>query len=232
MVSTLTSFKCWADDTCKKPHKCSEFCPGYVLLKALYLQSNMPPIYQYDFSINVDKRDIEAFKVLKDYRDDVINNVERGRGLYIHGKNTGTGKTSAACKIMNTYFKKMAFRSNLNCLGVFINVPVFLEDIRKSFDGDKEEIESLIDRLMDAPLAIFDDIGAEKPSDWVRERLYTMINERVVKGFANIFTSNMSLKELEEVLGHRISSRIHGTTRQIHLKGADYRKSKEGAVTW
>ena len=72
-------------------------------------------------------------------------------------------------------------------------------------------------------LLIVDDIGAEKPSEWVRERLLSFINTRVSNELTTIYTSNLSLERLREKMGDRIVSRIIGSTKEIELVGRDQR---------
>jgi len=51
-------------------------------------------------------------------------------------------------------------------------------------------------RCIDVDVLVLDDIGQEKPSEWVKERLYIIINERYQLGKKTILTSNVSLQKL------------------------------------
>jgi DNA replication protein DnaC len=221
--------RCWAADYCKKksPDNCHEFCLAYVLMEALYTQSGMPKRYQFPQSLTVPPIDTESFGKVKTFIGDVVNNIEDGRGLYLYGSRTGTGKTSLACAIMNAYFRKVVFVSNLECMGLYIHVPSFLEEYREAFDDSEKQrvLDEKIRNLYVAKLVIWDDIGAEKPSEWVRERVLTILDSRVGNMLSNIFTSNLSVAQLSEstVLGVRVASRIAGCTEQLEFKGADKR---------
>jgi DNA replication protein DnaC len=72
-------------------------------------------------------------------------------------------------------------------------------------------------------IIVFDDIGAEKVSDWTRERLYLIINKKYEDMIPMIFTSNCDLEILSARLGDRISSRIMGMTELIKVDGEDMR---------
>lgn len=73
-------------------------------------------------------------------------------------------------------------------------------------------------------LAIFDDIGAQKISDYVIEAWYNIIDRRYMFEHPTIFTSNLSLKEISVFMSDRIASRIasgivfklQGDDRRIH----------------
>ena len=57
-------------------------------------------------------------------------------------------------------------------------------------------------------LLVLDDLGAEKPSDWMRDRLYTLVNRRYESNLPIIVTTNKDITSLEEHVGKRIVSRL------------------------
>ncbi len=70
-----------------------------------------------------------------------------------------------------------------------------------------------------------DDIGAEKVSEWTRERLLNIISDRYDSERTIIFTSNHSPQEIEMVLGGRVRSRIEGMSVPIEFKDkTDHRR--------
>ena len=135
--------KCYASDYCQKDKSsCSDVCGGYRVLRALYNLSRIPERYRYTIALKPENgEDLEAFTVLDNYKNDVLNMVDEGRGLYIWGKSTGNGKTSWACKIMSYFFRKIAFNTGLENEGLYIFLPTFLEDLR---DTEKELYNRLI----------------------------------------------------------------------------------------
>ncbi len=220
--------KCYAEKYCKKPKtECSGYCDAYRLLRALYKLSRIPERYCYNIPLVPDRADLPAFESLKNYMDHVEENVELGEGLYIWSDGVGNGKTSWACKIMSHYFRKIAFKSGLENEGLYIYLPTFLDDLRSSYNEEPDpEFMEVLSMMKNCKLLIMDDIGAEKSSEWVNERLLSIINTRIMKGLSTIYTSNMSLIEQEEHVGKRIASRIIGSTKEIHLTGADKRGCK------
>lgn len=217
--------KCYAEHYCKKnKQECSEVCGGYRVLKALYSLSRIPVGYQYNIPLVPDREDLPKYEELNAFMKTIVERVEAGDGLYIWSNGTGTGKTSWACKIMSYYFRKIAFNSGLEYEGLYIFLPTFLEDLRASYDNPSPEFDEVLDYVKKCKLLIIDDIGAEKPSEWVRERLLSFINTRVSNGLSTIYTSNISMDELEARMGKRIKSRIAGSTKEIKLAGADRRE--------
>lgn len=77
---------------------------------------------------------------------------------------------------------------------------------------------------MEAPLTVLDDLGTAKPSEFVAERIYMLLNYRLEAELPVIATTNYSLGELEERLGHgRIVSRLVGMCDIYKLEGQDWR---------
>ena len=217
--------RCFAEHYCKKPKtECSEVCGGYRVLRALYNLSKIPVKYQYKMDLIPDDKDLKAFEALNDYKENIVAHVNNGEGLYIWSSNTGNGKTSWACKIMGHYFRKIAFSSGLENEGLYIYLPTFLDDLRNSYNNPSPEFDTELEMVKSCKLLIIDDIGAERVTEWVRERLVSIINARSSNGLCTIYTSNLSLKGLTDKLGdERISSRIKGSVTEINLLGKDNR---------
>lgn len=219
--------KCWAERYCKrKPDGCKIHCSGYLALKNLYGKSNMPKMYQYQGALKVEDADKLSYKKVKEYVANIEENVSKGNGLYLYGRNTGTGKTSIATRILGEYFRKKAFTSNLRCIGVFIECSKFLEDYRSTYTEPSDEFSVLLRNVMSADIVVFDDIGVEKVSEWVINRMYDIINHRVANGLVNIFTSNKKINEIEDTLGSRVASRIYSNNEFIEFKGSDKRRAE------
>ena len=219
--------RCYAESYCIKPKtECSELCGGYRVLRALYTLSRIPVGYQYNIALTPQQRDLEAFETLNGFKEHIITNVKEGKNLYIWGKNTGCGKTSWACKIMSHYFRKIAFNSGLENEGLYIYLPTFLNNIRESFDGKTTEFAEELEMVTKCNLLIIDDIGSEKLTEWVRERIVSIIHTRVSNGLSTIYTSNLSPEELKAEMGDRISSRILGGACVVEITGADRRGVK------
>ncbi|MEX1029973.1 MAG: ATP-binding protein [Paenibacillaceae bacterium] len=223
--------KCWAEKYCRRfnEHRsnCHEYCIGYVQLQNIYSMSNIPVRYQHDLPMFADVRDKDTFMFLRDFKDNILNHAQEGHGLFIHSKIKGNGKTAWACKIMNEYFKKVVLDNNLRCRGLFINVPEFLDQLRSAMDLDKtpEELLETQDHIKSADIVIWDDIGTETPSKWVRQTLYKFINHREANDKMQIFTSNISLGTLtkDDYLGDRIVDRIKGQCKVLELVGKSHR---------
>ena len=217
--------KCYASDYCQKDKSsCSDVCGGYRVLRALYNFSRIPERYRYTIALKPENgEDLEAFTKLDNYKNDVLSMVDEGRGLYIWGKSTGNGKTSWACKIMSYFFRKIAFNTGLENEGLYIFLPTFLEDLRDNYDNKDPEFDEILRMIKTCRLLIIDDIGAERVTDWVRERMVSIINTRVANNLTTIYTSNLSPEELRGELGDRIASRVLGSSQIVEITSGDRR---------
>lgn len=231
--------KCWAESYCKafneERSNCTNVCKGYAALNLLYKHSRIPKRYQYDHemilkaNILQTEHDLEMFRQLANWKKHVKDRIDKGDGLFIHSPNKGNGKTTWACKIAAEYFKQTALKTDPTKTKVlFLNVPDFFFRLRENmFRKEKDlDFEWMLEQISVADLVIWDDIGIEKPTDFVKEVLYRYINERYNNMKAQIFTSNKSVGQLAEDLSPQIADRIFDCARIIEFKDG----SKRGAA--
>lgn len=133
-------------------------------------------------------------------------------GLLFMGA-VGTGKTHLAAGIL-----KVAYARGLD--GVLISVPDLLNEIRKSYNiGDT----SKEDKLKNKFLVILDDLGAENLTDWVQEKLFTLINHRYENQKPLIITTNCTPAELTERIGGRTTDRLREMCKVVKVEGKSWR---------
>ena len=143
------------------------------------------------------------------------NFTEDSKGLRLTG-NYGCGKTHLTASIIH----RLAERG---IGGVFVVVPELLRAIRRGYNQQNDDSDRLVKLTEEAPLLVLDDLGAEKPSDWVREQLYVIINRRYENMLPTIVTTNCTTQELVERVGQRTVSRLIEMTTPIKITAQDYR---------
>ena len=135
----------------------------------------------------------------------------------------GTGKTH----LMEAVGREMLARDKRVR---YERVPTLLARMRSSFNS--EEMGVLEERNSQyrntAELLMLDDLGAEKPSEWVREQLYRLIDERYGVNRPLIVSTNESYESLASNLDDRIASRLFdtnsGKVMQVIMTCSDYRR--------
>lgn len=197
---------CYARGYCTQYNtsQCTPRCDLYYKLELAYKDSNIPKRYRYDAPLRPEAVDKPAFLKLKEIQDNIVHHVKEGHQLLIYSTTVGNGKTSWATKIANHYIRKTVAKGRPTVL--YLNTSTFLEQLRESFKGS--EAKSVKQQAMDCDILILDDLGAEKPTEWVCERLYDIINHRYTNCQMTIATSNLSPEEIGDRLGTRIESRL------------------------
>lgn len=144
---------------------------------------------------------------------------ETRRGLYIHGP-VGTGKTHVAYSLKKHWDESSRYAAD------FWNVSELMQEIKDDFDRDNYSKTHRFDKIMEEKEPLFlDDLGSEKLTDWVLERLYLIINKKYNDMLPVIITSNYSMDELAARVGDRIVSRIAEMCDVVMIDGDDRRLS-------
>lgn len=110
----------------------------------------------------------------------------------------------------------------------FVNTPRLLHDIKNTFtrmSKEEPDTDSVITKYETADALVIDDIGREKPTDWVRETLFLLIDARYNAKRPTIFTSNYHPRELAERLSEPIADRILEmcSANFVHIDVGSYR---------
>ena len=151
------------------------------------------------------------------------------KGLYLNGS-FGCGKTYLISAALNELAKQ-------NHKIAIIYYPEFLRSLKESF-SDPETYNEKFKLIKNVELLLIDDIGAESMTEWSRDEvLGTILQYRMQEGLTTFFTSNFTIKELEEhfsistkgvekVKAKRIIERIKYLTKEMTLVSED-RRNKE-----
>lgn len=218
--------QCWAEKYCKGfPDKCDIFCEGFVPLQILYNQSNIPLRYQYPKELTIEPIDSSSYTRVWEIQSDIRNWVNGGNNLLLWGEGKGNGKTTLAGAISSKYIRERVHDTDLTPVVYFIKSAKFLEEVRQQFTEVDPSFSTKLKLIETLPLLIIDDIGAEKSSEWVRERLLNIIDERYSNKLSTIYTSNCSLGQIAESLGSRIADRLRDCE-QLQFKGTSKRGAK------
>ena len=142
----------------------------------------------------------------------------------------GIGKTHLAVSILKALLEK-----NIPCL--FYDFRDLLKEIQDSWNSQTQTSEmDILSAVYQAEVLVLDELGASKPTEWVKDTMTHVINKRYNDKKVTIFTSNyLDAKTnpydetLQERVGVRLRSRLHEMCKVITITGDDYRKTVKQA---
>lgn len=153
-------------------------------------------------------------------------------GLYLAGQ-VGTGKTHAAWMAVSAWCLVTGVRprdasrtedwlgsERLSPTVVFARMTDLLDDMRPG-----EESVRRVRDCQRADLLVIDDLGAEKPTEWTQERLYSVVDHRYANRLPLIATGNLPPAKLVEQTGGRVASRLAEMCAVVPMTGADRRRA-------
>ena len=180
-----------------------------------------------DASFDVDdRRKPDQMDMLRKYAEEWEDMQRDNRGLMLYG-DTETGKSYGAACIANKLIESFV----PVCM---INLSSVINELEKN-DVDKN---AYIDNLMQYPLLILDDFGAERQTESVMQRVFDVIDARYRSEKPLIITTNLSMVELNspKTLEHkRIYRRIKSMCLPLNFgnddRSADIVKEKIKAAS-
>ena len=173
-----------------------------------------------------DKNRFETIKWINDFIKGYTSGIEQ-KGIYLNG-NFGCGKTYLLSAMLNELAKK-------GYKVAMIYYPEFLRALKESFNGS-DEYKIKFNYIKKVDVLLLDDIGAETLTEWSRDEvLGTILQYRMEEKLPTLFTSNLTMKELEnhlsttnkeidKVKARRIIERIKQLTKDITMISENKRK--------
>lgn len=228
-----TEDNCIVKDYCTKKDDCphqepTNPCPRFLSLYHHFNHTMLPKdnVYlQERLVCEKDDVDRKRYEFLKDIQQNIVSFVHEGKNLLIFSPVTGNGKTAWAKKLLRSYIYKTWPGGKIGeCRALFISVPKLLAEAKKNINNESEYYNKVMEYLKTAELVVWDEITQLRPlSDFEKELLYYLINEREENKKSNIYTTNInSLEEVYVKIGDRLASRVlHGTI--VKFEGKDRR---------
>jgi DNA replication protein DnaC len=160
----------------------------------------------------------EAQRLIRDYH------AGSDRGLVFMGP-VGVGKTHLSVAILQGLIE-----NGVPCL--FYEFGSLLKEIQDSYNPVSKNSElKVLAPVYQAEVLVLDELGASKPTDWVRDTMMQIINTRYNDKKLTVFTTNYldtrrapSDETLEDRIGVRLRSRLYEMCKTVMLEGEDYRK--------
>jgi DNA replication protein DnaC len=165
------------------------------------------------------------------------------KGLLLMGP-SGVGKTHLAVAAL----KELIRRGHS---GLFCDYRELLKEIQASYNPASESTEMrILEPIRNVEILVLDDLGATKPSDWVRDIVGIVINARYNESRTTLITTNYvdnpvsegessriggklipALRDdaLEQRIGSRMRSRLYEMCRTVEVIAPDFRRERTQA---
>jgi len=154
-----------------------------------------PKLHNWSFA-NDDGNQPQIVNALKRYVENFPEFREKGTGLLLHGK-VGSGKTYAACEVVNALIDK-----GYPCF--FTNMAYVINKIQSSFEGRNE----FFAKIRQYALVVIDDFGMESNSDFRNEITFQFIDTCVQANVPMIVTTNLDIEDIKNP-SDGVKSRIY-----------------------
>ncbi len=227
-----TGWKIVEQEDCQAVFRCE--CFQKSKLEGLLRRANIPPRYEscsfdsfYRLTPKLDLARTLAKRFVEEYPS-----VECG--LLILGP-CGVGKTHLAVSILKELICKHEVES------IFYDFRDLLKKIQNSYNSVSQASEmQILEPVLNAEVLVLDDLGAERPTEWVRDTFAYIINTRYNQKLTTIITSNFddhpkefktlndgttfpSEETLTDRSGVRLRSRLYEMCKVIRIQGSDFR---------
>jgi DNA replication protein DnaC len=153
------------------------------------------------------------------------------QALYVHGA-PGQGKTGLAISIIQEVMRRGED-------AIFLRSLELMDRLRESIHKGSTDGDELLSLAQTVTWLALDDLAVEKPTAYVIQELKAIVEARMDKGLFTIFTSNFSLKQLEDYwrpsdmqdggfhAGKRVIERIAEYSEGVQVKGRNLRLVKD-----
>jgi DNA replication protein DnaC len=127
----------------------------------------------------------DAVRAVRRYCDRVEEMLDKGEGMWFLGS-PGTGKSHLA------YLISQAALAAGRSVAIYTG-PRLLDEIRRTYGDDESgSTLDLIDRLTTVELLHVEDLAVARPTDWVLEQLYNIVNGRYENERSIVFTCDLT----------------------------------------
>jgi len=205
--------------------RCS--CLDSARVERLLVEAHIPKRYEHC--------DLESYKpqpgnaTQSRAKNDVKKFLEKypliDMGLLFIGS-LGVGKTHLAVSLL----KEIVLEKRDS--GLFYDFRDLLREIQASWNSVSQASElDVLRPVLSADVLVLDELGANKPTEWVRDTIAYIINWRYNDKKLTIFTSNYpdtaerpGEETLTDRIGARLRSRLYEMCKVVEIKGEDFRR--------
>lgn len=171
-----------------------------------------------DFKEYPEVREVKKF--VKEYIDNLYENMEENRGIFFCGSN-GVGKSMLSCIIL-----KEAYRRRYTCRRVTFSqyIGYYTEAWNVKDKKEKDALESdFYEQYKGVEFLVLEEIGKEIDSKIAKPILEDLLRYREEHGLVTVICCNLDLPEFKNLYGNSICSLVNGNETIIKIVGKDRR---------
>lgn len=159
----------------------------------------------------------------------------KGPGLLFYGV-PGVGKTHLAVAVLLELIERYQVKAR------YADFSSLMFAIHSTFDdASNDSLGSVLRPVMEAEVLVLDELGAQKPTDWVLQNLYWIVNRRYNEQRPTLFTTNyhldpadaapgeVSAEKLSARLSPQLVSRLYEMAKPVKMPGFDFRREHRAA---
>ncbi|MCG7407743.1 DNA replication protein [Paenibacillus sp. ACRRX] len=230
--------------------QCTRLCSSYIAMHGYSGDggrvgaANVPADYRKVALTNSPARgdQPEAYQIADAYAATFARqfdpDAERIKSLYLFSREPGTGKTTTAIALLNEWLT-IHYIGSLQRDKQPLQRPAYFFDVnewqelynqfnRPRVPNDIAELASReyyrrMEHARLTPFVVMDDIGVRECSEGFRGDLHAIINHRVTNGLVTVYTSNVTIEDLQSVFDRRLADRIRDMCGVVQFKGESKR---------
>lgn len=161
---------------------------------------------------------IPTLNFLKGFRD----HWDFSTGLILSG-GYGLGKTTLQLAMLHDLAEKLVARKMSVRL---VNSLEFVRQLQAGYEKnapDGQTYDIVLENYQTCGVLFFDDLGAERMTEWVDQQFKLLIDWRYDKGLPIFMTTNLTSTEMKQHLDPRLFERLREMCDIIQVKGTNYR---------
>ena len=163
---------------------------------------------------------------------------ERIKSLYLFSESPGTGKTTTAIALINSWLAEH-YLGSIKRGQAPAQTPAYFLDVnswqelytgftRPNIPQEIAEQNSRpyyrqLELAKRTPFVVLDDIGVRTASEGFRGDLHTVINYRCVNGLPTVYTSNLPIEDMATVFDARLYDRMRDQCLMLAFAGESKR---------
>lgn len=137
----------------------------------------------------------------------------------------GNGKSTLCKCLINKHANK-----NFRC--IFILTSELLTNLKSQMGNNELDYNFELNKYINCDLLVFDDLGAEKHSDWSLDTILLIFDKRINLKKFTFFTTNLCNEEIFKRYGARFFDRILLHNKEFQLKGESFRRIIGNQSDW